>query len=66
MDEKDKKSNGWGGARKGAGRKKTSAKCTIAFSIEIELLTLIDNEFPNRSRVINEAIREYLKTRELV
>lgn len=66
MEEIVKKKDGRGGARKGAGRKKSATKRTLAFSIELELLSAIDREFPNRSHVINEAIREFLKKRGIM
>lgn len=50
----------WGGARKGAGRKKTvNASVNINFRVDADLCDLLKAQ-PNVSRFVNDAIREKL------
>lgn len=50
-----------GGKREGAGRKPSGVtKTTTTFSLDNDLVVLL-NAQPNRSRFINEAIREKLQ-----
>ena len=53
-----------GGKREGAGRKKSGVtKTTTTFSLDPDLLAQLNLQ-PNRSRFINEAIREKLQRQE--
>lgn len=54
--EKSKESQ-WGGARAGAGRKKTTAR-SIALRIPDDVAAILDS-VPNRSAYIVEAVRYY-------
>ena len=58
MDEKVKK-DGWGGARKGAGRKPMDKK-SITVSLDRKLVEIL-KKFPNSSAPVNEAVRDFLE-----
>lgn len=53
----EKEEKNWGGARAGAGRKKTTAR-SIALRIPDDVAAILDS-VPNRSAYIVEAIRYY-------
>lgn len=51
----------WGGAREGAGRKKTTSK-SIALRIPEDVAAILDSVEGSKSAFIVEAIRAYAKT----
>ncbi|RXZ28674.1 hypothetical protein EPT55_03580 [Fusobacterium necrophorum] len=56
--------NTWGGKREGSGRKtKENKKITKSFVISPEILKKLEEKYPERSlsRIIEEALKEYLK-----
>lgn len=54
-------SRGWGGARKGAGRKKTSAK-SIALRIPEDVAEILDSVEGSKSAYIISAIRAFAQS----
>lgn len=55
MEENKNTSKPWGGARKGAGRKKQYAK-NLYFSATLEVLDILEAHEGNRSDFVNECI----------
>ncbi|KYM44089.1 hypothetical protein [Fusobacterium necrophorum] len=56
--------NTWGGKREGSGRKaKENKKITKSFVISPEILKKLEEKYPEKSfsRIIEEALKEYLK-----
>lgn len=58
MQEEKKQAAGWGGARAGAGRKKTTAK-SIALRIPDDVAAVLDSVKGSKSAYIVAAIRAY-------
>lgn len=60
QNETKKTTKGWGGARSGAGRKKSDNVKTLGFCAPQDVVDIL-NAQPNRSAYIIEAIRAYAK-----
>lgn len=62
--EKTGSSRGWGGARRGAGRKKTSTPAkTITVSVPFDVAQILDGITVSKSAYVTEAIRHYASSR---
>lgn len=56
-NQNEEKKTGWGGARKGSGRKKSDNVKTIGLCVPQDIVDILDAQ-SNRSAYIIEAIRE--------
>lgn len=61
QDENNAQQTGWGGARKGAGRKKSTAK-SIALRIPDDVAEILESVEGSKSAYIVAAIRAYAQS----